>query len=191
MLIVFFFSIPGINELHAFDNENMMIGNALEDANYQIAKDNDQMEELFGPVEEYYQQLDAEELEKEDAKKDKEWDSFVARAGGAQQFDAVDQVDALGSPKIVQQHRQKYEEKIERNEKTMQAAWDGIDDSMTEEEILLRMLGIVGDNEWNDDAFDVESSADLNWEEGERRLDGGIDGDCWNQEAKPGEGKRK
>ena len=59
----FFLFIPGINELHAFDNENMMIGNALEDANYQIAKDNDQMEELFGPVEEYYQQLDAEELE--------------------------------------------------------------------------------------------------------------------------------
>ena len=75
-----------------------------------------------------------------------------------------------------------------QEEKRLQEAWDGVDSEMSEEEVLLRMMGIVGDeeNEWNDD---------YNW--AKETAAGGDADDGWEWEGEDdiyfmdSEGKRK
>jgi hypothetical protein len=150
--------MSGINELHEYDNENSMISTALEDAEYQLIQDNNDANEIFVEVSEYLNEIEEDNLKLEEEEKNAAWVEFVRKVGGSNTFDIIDQIDELGSPKVVRRHQENYESKIKEEEETLQKAWDGIDSEMSEEEILLRMLGIVGDdeNEWNDE-FEIGS----------------------------------
>ena len=161
-----------VNVLHAFDNENAMHGDALMDAEWQLEQDKRETEEIFNKVEEYYEDVDEERYLHAEEKKDQEWMNFVRRAGGAKDFYYADHVDDQGSPEVVRRHAMKKLNKEKADERKLQEAWDGIASEMSEEEILLRMLGITGDedNEWND-LFDKDAG-DEEWEwEGDEMME--------------------
>ena len=178
----------GIHELHAFDNENAMMGNAIEDAEFQLEVDQNDVEQIFGTAEEYIQEVEEEKFEQIEEEKDRVWGDFVRRAGGAKEFDFADHVNEQGSPKIVRKHMERQKQRKLQEEKRLQEAWDGVDSEMSEEEVLLRMMGIVGDeeNEWNDD---------YNW--AKETAAGGDADDGWEWEGEDdiyfmdSEGKRK
>ena len=145
-----------VNVLHEFDNENMMLSDALNDAEYQLEQDNEDIELHFNTVvKEYYEEIEEEKYQKEEKKKDVEWEHFVQRAGGLGTFNFVDSIESLGSVDMVQKHEDRKIQKTEQREEHLQKAWNGIESEMSEEEVLLRMLGVVGDSEWNDE-FDID-----------------------------------
>jgi len=159
-----------ISVLHEYDHENKMHSDALMDAEWQLEVDKKEVEHIFGSVEEYFLDVDEEKKEIEKEKKLQQWQQYVTSVGGEQEFEYVDHIENQGSPKIVQQHIDRRLKKEKKEEKILIDAWNDIESEMSEEETLMRMLGIIGEekNEWNlDDDVDGEEKFD-GWEwEGE------------------------